>query len=216
MVVNTFVYAALVACDFHSALDVYDLHKSGKLKILPQGALGRSLITGCYQNGMDAAAEDVFLFYKSGCYPEQDVTVYPKYIHMPSAVSTAEVELMIKDYIIELYKYLCDEMLEGRKLTLEDIRLYINVEWNRDTKITSFPFMKGLPKTRKAVMNNICKVLSGLQLSIAHNEHNVNSIHIDPTSLEHYLQCRDKEGRHYIKMVYIVYLTYWLLALFTW
>lgn len=198
MVVNAYCYVALQACDIHSALDVFDFYKSGKVKILPQAQIGRSLLTACYMNGMDASAEDLFLLYnKTGCYPSQDITTFPKCIHMPSAVTSAEVELIIKDFIIELYKYLCDQMLEGRKLMIEDIDLTITIEWKADNEIITFPFMNRIPRTGAAVIDNICRILSAVQppLTVASIEQ--NSIHIEPSSVEHYLQCRDVEGRFF-------------------
>nr|KAG5686292.1 hypothetical protein BaRGS_033936 [Batillaria attramentaria] len=137
------IWHALGIGDIGTALDVLDLHEKllSQQHPLPDPLL-RALLTASADSGYVAKQQDLYAqLKKRGVYSVLPFVDPPYIIQLNSMFTPAEIKMLMKERLKELYSKLCDDAANERSLSEMDVTVAVDIFFEYDPQMMSLPFL---------------------------------------------------------------------------
>ncbi|KAK7457320.1 hypothetical protein BaRGS_00039233 [Batillaria attramentaria] len=193
------IWHALGIGDIGTALDVLDLHEKllSQQHPLPDPLL-RALLTASADSGYVAKQQDLYAqLKKRGVYSVLPFVDPPYIIQLNSMFTPAEIKMLMKERLKELYSKLCDDAANERSLSEMDVTVAVDIFFEYDPQMMSLPFLALGSRSKVLAVRALGKMLELHMTPPLSARYDIRSglVIIEPVSFIGFLREMDAEGR---------------------
>ncbi|KAK6177852.1 hypothetical protein SNE40_012735 [Patella caerulea] len=186
-----------------TAIDTFELFKDiCSTRVGFSESILRSLFSACYEIGNFQQTQELYRymynsFFKKYALPNFEDPSQKK-IMLGSRLSHAEIIYVLKDCLMNLYRYFCTVLETGTSLTMDDLNVTVEFVRGGDPDIRElFPYLSSIPQSEFAAHEILRLSLAKLEPSLETNYIPAKGCHeLSSDCLKEYLLVLDLEERN--------------------
>ncbi|XP_050395345.2 uncharacterized protein LOC126814310 [Patella vulgata] len=186
-----------------TAIDTFKLFKDiCSTRVGFSESILRSLFSACYEIGNFQQTQELYRymynsFFKKYAVPNLEDPSHKK-IMLGSRLSHAEIIYVLKDWLMNLYRYFCTVLEKGTSLTMDDLNVTVEFVRGGDPDIRElFPYLSSIPQSEFAAHEILRLSLSKLEPALETNYIPAEGCHeLSSNCLKEYLLVLDLEERN--------------------